>query len=725
MNAVLISLGLLILGAVASAVCSRRPALSLRIATVVVLTASVLCLGAAVSALVSPGSTAASTLDWPMPLGQATLALDGLAAWFLMTLAVLTMAVALYSWGYMQSEFAHGGVGAYCSLFCLLVASMVLLITAADTALFLVGWEGMSLTAFLLVGFHYERPEVRRAAWMYIIINHVSTELFLLPMFGMMVARSGQLDFASFHAVKAGWGGGTSCTVVFLLALIGFGTKAGFMPMHIWLPVAHPAAPSPISALLSGMVIKTGIYGLLRVLSWLPTLPDGCALVMLGCGMVSGVLGVLYALAQHDIKRLLAYHSIENIGIIGLGIGMGMLGQNHHQPILVALGYGGALLHVLNHALFKGLLFLSAGAFIHATGTGDIDRLGGLARRMPINAALFLIAAVSICGLPPFNGFVSEWLLYGSMFAGSIRNAGLAAGSPALGLISLALMGGLALACFAKVFGVVFLGEPRDTSIHPHATPGSMRLGMYILAGLCIGIGLLPGLVLPLTRSAVESVAPASPDEWRAAMSGVLTSAARLSLMAGLLLATAGLLLLVRRRFVCAGARPIGASVATWGCAYAVPTARMQYTASSFAWSLVQSFRNVLWPAEEAAAPKGPFPGHTRMASHVVDMAEHDFFAPLLRGLYRLLRRIRTVSWSGHERADAQPAHQSGHTRPLRLLVNSVAGALRRGSVQAHLAFIVITLLIVFCIESFLLPAHAPVAGQTRPPVAATDGVGK
>ena len=506
MTAILISLGLLAGGAAASTLLVAKPRAALLVALVAVAVAAAVLLLATLPIIVAPQADQPVTFAWPMPLGVVRLAVDGLSAWFLGSIAILALAVAVYAWPYMQAEVGQGSLPAHGVFLCLLLASLILVVTAADIVLFLAAWEAMTLSAFFLVAFHHRQPEVRRAAWMYLIVTHLGTALFVIPMFSIVAEHAHTTDFSAFRSALEHCGPRTG-TLLFILGLIGFGTKAGFMPMHIWLPVAHPAAPTPVSALLSGVVIKTGIYGLLRLLSWLPPLPAGCGVTMLVVGMTSGVLGVLYAIAQHDLKRLLAYHSVENIGIIGLGIGMGMLGQATGQPMLVALGYSAALLHVLNHALFKGLLFLSAGTVIHGLGTGQMDRLGGLARKMPINAALFLIAAVSICGLPPFNGFVSEWILYGSLFGGTFGTAPTVAGPAAFGAVSLALMGGLALACFAKVFSVVFLGEPRDASVQPHATAPLMRLGMLILAVLCVAIGMLPGIFVPLTRGGVSIVA--------------------------------------------------------------------------------------------------------------------------------------------------------------------------------------------------------------------------
>lgn len=705
------ALGVLATGAILPLVLARWQRLALASGLGAMLLGGLLCVGAAVGALggLPPVS---DTLHWALPLGVARLALDGLSAWFLLTIGVLALAVAPYSWSYFRADADQGRSHVPASFLCIMTGAMVLLVCAADAVLFLVAWELMSLAAFFLVTARHREPGVTRAAWMYLVATHLGTALCLLPLFGFLIAKAGSTDLHAFRAALQS-SNPNVCTVLFLLGLLGFGTKAGFMPMHVWLPVAHPAAPSPASALLSGVVIKTGIYGLLRLVGWLPNVPTSCAVVMLVFGMASGVLGVLYALAQHDLKRLLAYHSVENIGIIGLGIGMGMLGQSSGSPVLIVLGYGGALLHVLNHALFKGLLFLSAGAVIHGTGTADIERLGGLARKTPINAALFLIAALAICALPPLNGFASEWIVYGSLLAGAFQTSSATAGVAVLAVVSLALMGGLALACFGKAFSVVFLGEPRDASIKVHATPGPMRLGMSILAALCVVIGLLPGLFVPLTASGVCAVGRIQPAEFGHSMQSILAPAGQLTVAATVLVGITLGLVLVRRALLRRSTLQPAAAVGTWGCGYAAPSARMQYTASSFAGSLIQSFRPLLWSHREATAPAGVFPGHAQLETHTPDMAEHDLFTPVFRGVARFFRMVRTVSWSGEVSAATGAAEPEGRVNPLRLLVAHVTAGLRRGSIHTYLTFIVLALLVVFIVEAFASPS--PTSASSRP----------
>lgn len=737
---VLTSLAILAAAALASLALARAPRLALYAAMLGVLSACVLLVVAAGSVLLGASPGAARAIAWPLPLGAARMALDGLSAWFLMTIGAVTGCVAVYSVSYIGGFAGRASIPAFGALLCALLAALVLVVCAADAVLFLIGWETMMLAAFLLVAFEHDRPEVRRGASTYLIANHIGTALCVLPLFGALTWIAGTTEFSAYSTAASSCPRATLVTM-FMLGLLGFGTKAGFMPMHVWLPAAHPVAPTPASALLSGLVVKVGIYGLLRLLTWLPPLPAACSYLLLVLAIISGVMGVLYALAQHELKRLLAYHTVENIGIIALGIGIGMLGQSSGQPALVALGYTGALLHVTNHALFKGLLFLSAGAVQHAAGTTDIERLGGLAKRTPVNALMFLVGAVAICGLPPLNGFVSEWVIYGSLLDGAIRGVGGSGTAAALGVVFLALMGGLALACFAKVYGVVFLGQPRDAQPRAYATPALMKIAMGGLALACLLIGVLPGLWLPLAQRVTSPLAHSLPQAGvEPAIWSILAPAAMLSTLAAIFaLAVLGLVLIRRVALARAVVRdPTGPrAAATWGCGYAWPAARMQYTASSFAASLIGSFAALLWPERSFAAPSGAFPAAGRLATHAPDIAEHDLFRPLFRAIARLFAMLRTVSWSGEARdrsiessaegvaaraiAEARAPVEHGRRGPVRTLVLAMVTALRRGSIQSYLAFIVLTLVVLFLIEALSSPAvaHRPAAHESTTTISA------
>jgi hydrogenase-4 component B len=510
---------------------------------------------------------------------------------------------------------------------------MLLVLAADNSLLFLLAWEVMALSAFFLVTTEQEHAEARRAGFIYLVSAHAGA-LALFALFVLLGQETGSLQFPAAASLAGG-----SATLIFLLGLFGFGFKAGLMPLHIWLPVAHAAAPSHASALLSGIVLKTGIYGLLRLTSFFATVPPWWGWTVLLLGVISGVLGVALALAQLDLKRLLAYHSVENIGIIAIGIGLALLGRSFGSPELVLLGVAGALLHVVNHGLFKSLLFYSAGAVVHATGSRELDHYGGLLRRQPWAAACFLGGAVAICGLPPLNGFVSEWLIYLAAF-GTLRGDGLALRLAVLAAPALALIGGLALACFVKVFGVTFLGEPRSAAAAAvaHDAAPSMRWPMAALLGACAWIGLLPATLAPLLQAAAATWAP---------LAGAVSLVAPLAPLPLVGAAGWGLLLL----FILLGGwlrgrtRHAPRDVSTWGCGYLAPTPRMQYSASSFADLLVSQFRFGLWTERHGGKVRGLFPIAGAFASHtpdaVLDRALLPGFRKLAQGCCWLRARVQ------------------------------------------------------------------------------------
>jgi formate hydrogenlyase subunit 3/multisubunit Na+/H+ antiporter MnhD subunit len=394
---------------------------------------------------------------------------------------------------------------------------------------------------------------------------------------------------------------------------------------------------------MSGVMIKTGIYGLLRMLTYLGAPPAWWGWMLIGIGAASGILGVLFALAQHDLKRLLAYHSVENIGIIALGIGVGLLGVHYGSAPLAVLGFAGALLHVVNHALFKGLLFLGAGAVLHGTGTGEIDHLGGLQRRMPWTGACFLVGAAAISGLPPLNGFVSEFLIYLGAFLGVIAAAG-TVGILVPGLVTigaLALIGGLAAACFTKAFGVVFLGEPRsDHAAGAHEPGPAMRWPMAILAAGCAAVGLFPALALRALTPALRLVTRQPETAVARALTDAATPLWMITAVATVLLAAALLLAAVRRKLL--AGRPVEKTV-TWDCGYARPTARMQYTASSYAQPLTDLFRLVLRTRVRLVAPTGLFPSRAMLVTETPDVFREVLFRPAFVGIRRALDRLRIL----------------------------------------------------------------------------------
>ena len=526
------------------------------------------------------GETTTIHLVWDIPLESFFIKLDPLSAFFLLPILFLSALAAIYGREYMMAYRDKKWLGLSWFFFNVLITSMVFVCLANNAILFLVSWEVMALSSFFLVAFEYEKEEVRKSSWIYMYFSYLGTA-FLLPMFLILGSSGNMLDFNLFNKNLSPM----ALNVCFIFALIGFGTKAGVMPFHVWLPVAHPAAPSPVSAIMSGVMIKTGIYGLVRTLTVLGMPPLWWGYLLLAIGIISGVMGVLFALARHDLKRLLAYHSVENIGIIMIGIGVGMIGWSAGMPIVAALGFAGGLLHVINHALFKGLLFLGAGSVFHSTHNLDIDHLGGLIKKMPYTGLFFLIGADAISGLPPLNGFVSEFVIYIASFSGAMAMNANSSLAMIAAIAGLALIGGLAAACFTKAFGIAFLGEPRSQEAqNAHEASPWMTVPMMILAATCIGIGLLGAAIILFISPVIGVVLGNShTGEIQIASNYLLYVTAGSIVFILLLLTIVGLrsFLLSRNTVVKSG---------TWDCGYAAPTVRMQYTASSFAQPIIDLF---------------------------------------------------------------------------------------------------------------------------------------
>lgn len=568
-----------------------------------------------------------------LPLGTFSLGVDALSGVFLLVIALLGALAAVYGVPYLTHAAPGRRLGLPWCMYDLLLASMLVVVTARDGVLFLVAWEVMSLASFFLVTFDDRDEKVREAGWTYLLATHIGTA-FLLAMF-LLIAGGGPLSLDARSRLP-----GPVAGAAFVLALVGFGSKAGFWPLHVWLPHAHPAAPSHVSAVMSGVMLKMGVYGLLRVLPLLGPPAVWWGWVLVGVGVVSGLGGVLFALAQHDLKRLLAYHSVENIGIIALGLGLGTLGLAAGLPVVAALGFAGALLHVVNHAIFKSLLFFGAGAVVAATGERDLDRLGGLGRRMPVTARTFLVGSAAISGVPPLNGFVSELLIVlAALAALAARGAGVAV--PAgVAIAALGLIGGLAAACFTKAYGVSFLGAPRRPLPAGDPAP-AMRWAMLALAAACLLGGLGGAWVVPALTAAVAGVTRLP---WLELQLVLGTDVGRILSAVGSLGAFFWVLVLALlrlRRTVLAG-REVGASP-TWDCGYAVPSPRMQYTAASFAQPLVALFDAVLRTRRDVAPPRGVFPRSARFATATPDPAEVALFRPFFAAAARLAERLHPL----------------------------------------------------------------------------------
>ena len=619
---------LLLLSGVPGLFAGRQSAAGERLATLLVLAGGALGGGATVVALLAPAS-AVLDLSWAVPGGSFSLAVDALSACFLFPIYLISALGAIYGLGYWPQRRQPGSGRKLRLFFGLMAGSLTLVVTARNGLLFLVAWEIMALSGFFLVTTEEEKEESRRAGFIYLMATHTGT-LALFGVFAMLARATGSFAFPAAGALPS-----SEAAVVFLLGLFGFGLKAGLMPLHVWLPGAHAAAPSHVSALLSGVMIKAGIYGLVRLTSFFSDAPPWWGWTILLLGAVSGVMGVLFAIAQHDIKRLLAYHSVENIGIIALGVGTALLGRSYDLPLLTALGLFGAMLHVINHGLFKSLLFLGAGSVIHATGTREIDRYGGLLRPMPQTALFFLGGAVAISGLPPLNGFVSEWFIYLGLFQ-SLSGDSLGLRLAVLAAPVLALIGALALACFVKVFGMAFLGTARTSSAEAaHEAPASMRWPMGILLGVCLLIGLWPAAVVPLLSRAAVDWQGAGPLPL--ALAGQVAPVAAISIAALMLIGTLALAVWLLRRKAAGSA----AAGPTWGCGYAFPKPSMQYTASSFAEMLIGLFRWGLRTERHGGEVSSVFPAPVDFHSHTPDTVLDRLLFPLSRFLARVCTWLR------------------------------------------------------------------------------------
>jgi hydrogenase-4 component B len=553
------------------------------------------------------------------------LRLDGVSALFLALVAVLGGAVVSYSREYW-ADAAHPRSAPRGRLWLsLMLLAMGLVLVCSNGLHFLLAWELFALCGYFLITLDGRRGEVRAAGWLYLAASHAGT-LALFAFFSVLAARTGSWDLGPMQAHA-------ELAPLFWLALFGFGTKAGLFPLHIWLPSAHANAPSHVSAILSGVAIKMGIYGIVRFSGWLPA-ASGAGWVVVALGVVSSVLGVAFALGQHDLKRLLAYHSVENIGIILMGIGFGMVAAAHGHAAWGALALAGGLLHVWNHGLFKGLLFLGAGSVLHATGTREMSRLGGLWRAMPWTAGLFALGAAAISGLPPLNGFVSEWLLYLGMFD-AVNQPGAAVAGAIPAIVLLALTGALALACFVKVCGVVFLGAPRSPAAeHAHECGLRMRGAMGVLAAGCVAIGLAPFLFWPAMRTAVaawEGAWTDVPAPESLTTLGVLQTALAAA-------AAAGAVWLWRRSHRGGWARAV-----TWDCGYAAPSARMQYTAGSFAGIITEWFGWILRPERHEHRPEGPFPQRAAFEEHTPETVLERVLEPCARGVLEVSSVVRRL----------------------------------------------------------------------------------
>lgn len=645
---VLFSMGLLIFGGLLSFALCKRPKLSIAVGFGSSVLAVLITLGVSLTVLISAQSFSLS-LPWRILGNSHMFLVTPLSAFFLLVISLTVLAVSIYSFSYVTEYIQKHNIGVLGLLFNLFVFSMLALVSCDSTLMFIFFWELMSLASYFLVVYDHRNANVRRAGFIYVVMTHIGTA-FIIAAFMLMFRETGSFSFSHYATVGNVFPVKLK-TLIFLLATVGFGTKAGIIPLHIWLPKAHPAAPSNVSAVMSGVMLKTAIYGFLKVvLEGLGGGPLWWGVVILVIGTVSALLGVLYALMEHDIKRLLAYHSVENIGIILMGIGSALIFTAMGAKVFAALALAAALFHVLNHAIFKGLLFLGAGAVHFATRTRDIEQLGGLIKRMPWTGFFFLIGSISISAMPPFNGFVSEWLTFQSVIL-----LGTGKTSPVIAILGpfcaaiLALTGALAAACFVKAFGIQFLALPRSENAEKaKEVPVTMRFGMGLLALLCFLIGILPSFVVrllsPVTYklTGVETLNFLGGFRWISVVStGLKTSVTPAILLT--MLAIFGLLIyLVARVFGRGGAVRVDE---TWNCGTAL-TPRMEYTATSFSKPIRIIFRRLFQPTREVEKEYELAPYFTKNIKYhgsIKPIFEDAMYRPTTRTILNIASKIRLL----------------------------------------------------------------------------------
>jgi hydrogenase-4 component B len=607
------------------------------------LVATLSILAAGIVQLIGHGPAPALRLPIGLPWIGANFRLDPLAALFLSVVNLSGACASLFALGYARHERSPARVLPFYPAF---LAGMNLVVLAADAFTFLVAWEFMSLTSWALVMAHHEDADNRRAGFVYIMMASFGT-LALLLAFGLLAGPGGNYTFAGMAEVtRAAWAPG----LILLLALLGAGSKAGLVPLHAWLPLAHPAAPSHVSALMSGVMTKVAIYGFVRIVFDLTGEPAWWwSIVVLAAGSISAVLGVLTALMQRDIKRLLACSTIENVGIIFIGLGLALAFKTNGMTAAAALAFTAALLHVLNHSLFKSLLFFAAGAVLTVTGQRDIEKLGGLIHGMPQTAFLALGACLAISALPPLNGFVSEWLIFQAiLLSPDLPQWSLKLTIPAVGAM-LALGAALAAACFVRAYGIAFLGRPRSPEAQSaHETDIFSRAAMGILLALCLLAGLLPGLVIDaLAPVAQMLVGRAMPPQTGIAWLSIVPIAESRSSYNGLLVfvfITVSTLLAVEtiHRFASRAVRRAPA----WDCGFPDPSPATQYTADSFAQPIRRVFGPVVFQAHEQVDM--PAPGDARPARLTVslrDLAWECMYAPLADAVRVTADRFNTLQF--------------------------------------------------------------------------------
>lgn len=585
----------------------------------------------AVAPVLAGGASLAADLPWAYPVGTLRLRLDALGAFFLAWSLPMTLLGSLYAVGYLRPQFDSGRhVGLHYALLNMTSLSFLVVYTGDHALVFLLGWEIAALAAWLLVIWDYTNQKVRFAGFNYLVSTHIGL-IFLVAAFMILYTHTASWDLGSFGPWLRAHGGAER-NLVFLLLLTSFALKSAFFPFHSWLPRAHAAAPAHVSALMSGVIHKAGLYALLRFIFLIGRPDEWMGWFLIAFSALSAVIGALYTVGQRDLKRLLGYSSTENVGIAGIGFGLGCLGLSWGHPTLAALGFAGGLMHVLNHAFFKCQLFYAAGAVYQSTHTVNIERLGGLWRLMPYTALSFGIGGVAISALPPFNGFTSEFTLYTGLFGVQAGNPWAPVALAAAGAL-LAFVGAVSAMSIARAFGVAFLGQARSDAVAPaHEVSGWMLWPMGLHALGVVLLGVLPVLGLALVRGPTELALAALPSTGTDVLAPLAENLQRIGAVSALLVLVVGALVAWRVRF---SRQPSGSAAPTgptWGCGYDTPGPRLQYTGASFSADFQARFDGVLGNVQRLQAPQGYFPADAHLATECVDAVERRLFAVIRQG---------------------------------------------------------------------------------------------
>ena len=631
-----LAVGLALASAAISLLSARLPRVLRLVATPMFGMAGLAALTAGLLALLN-GSVTTAELPLGLPWLPWRVRFDALSGFFFCVVGIVSFAVGVYAPGYVRGlergDNSLPALGGFSGLF---LTGMLLVLLADDAFMFMVAWELMSLSSYFLVAWRHDHAANRRAAFLYLLMAHIGALAILLG-FGVLASFGHGFAFDAMRGADLpfAW-----ASIAFVLAFFGFGMKAGLVPLHAWLPEAHPVAPSHISALMSGVMLKVAVYGFIRVLfDLIGDFHWQWGVAVLAVGSVSALMGVLYALMQHDLKRLLAYHSVENIGIIFIGLGLAILFLASGHKVIGAVAFVAALYHTINHAVFKSLLFLGAGAVLHSANERDLEKMGGLLRRMPWTGLFFLVGCISISALPPFNGFVSEWLTFQAALQAWQLDSGVLRSIVPIAAAMLALTGALAAACFVKVYGVAFLGQARSRQVrHTRRAPISMRIGQGILALLCLLLGILPTAVIGLLNSVPEQLLEQGLQQATANSWLWLTpvSARTASYGAPLVAVTLFIVLVLGLWVFGRGIRRVR-RCNTWDCGFAPPSAAMQYTASAFSQPIRRVF-GLLFHIRESVEVQDD--GRPRHSLQVDDRAWRIFYVPVERLVESAARQV-------------------------------------------------------------------------------------